>query len=71
VSDLERTIQSNWQLCNAIAEYHQAVQAVLNFTKAYLDGGGDPTNIPERWNVLDTERQAKYAAMLSAAGITQ
>jgi hypothetical protein len=71
VSNLERTIQSNWQLCNAIAEYHQAVQAVLNFTKTYLDSGGDPTNIPERWNELDTERQTKYAAMLSAAGIVQ
>lgn len=71
MTDLERTLQSNWQLCTAISEYHQAVQNVLNFTKAYLDGNGDPLNIPERWNELDSIRQEKYAAMIAAAGLTQ
>lgn len=65
------TLKKNLELCTAIAEYHQAVQAVLTFTKAYLDGGGDPINIPERWNALDTTRQQKYAAMIAIAGITQ
>jgi hypothetical protein len=65
------TLKKNLELCTAIAEYHQAVQAVLTFTKAYLDGGGDPINIPERWNALDTARQQKYAAMIAIAGITQ
>ena len=65
------TLKKNLELCTAIAEYHQAVQAVLIFTKTYLDGGGDPVNIPERWNALDTVRQQKYAAMIALAGITQ
>lgn len=71
MTDLEKTRQNNWLLCRSISEYHQAVQNVLNFTKTYLDGGGDAMNIPERWNELDTIRQAKYAAMISAAGLTQ
>jgi hypothetical protein len=69
VSDLERTRQNNWLLCRSISEYHQAVQAVLTFTKSYLMDGGDTTKIPEEWNKLDSIRQEKYAAMIAAAGL--
>ena len=64
-------LKKNLELCTAIAEYHQAKQAVLSLTKAYLDGGGDPINIPEQWHALDTDREQKYAAMITLAGITQ
>lgn len=69
MSDLERTRQNNWLLCRSISEYHQAVQAVLVFTKSYLMDGGDTTKIPEEWNKLDSIRQEKYAAMIAAAGL--
>ena len=71
MSDLERTIQSNWQLCNAIAEYQKARQDVLTFTRAYIESGGDKTTPPGRWDELDSIREAKYAAMLAAAGLAQ
>lgn len=63
------TRQHNWDLVVAVREYHEAVTAMHTFVNAYLQGGGDPTNIPERWNDLDTERQAKYAALLQIAGV--
>ena len=65
--NLETTQQNNWQLCNAIIDYHNAVEDVLNFTRSYLNSGGDALTIPERWNDLDLARQAKYSAMLKAA----
>lgn len=65
--DLETTRQNNWQLCHTIIEYHDATEAVLNFTRGYLDGGGDPRKIPEAWDDLDLQRRNKYQAMLNAA----
>jgi hypothetical protein len=47
--DLKRTRQNNWDICVAVREYHEAITAVHTFVNAYLAGGGDPTNIPERW----------------------
>lgn len=67
--DLETTQQNNWGLCVAVREYHEAIMAVHTFVNAYLQGGGDPTNIPERWNDLDAERQAKYAKLIQLAGL--
>jgi hypothetical protein len=68
--DLDTTRQNNWALCTAIREYHEAITAVHTFVNAYLQGGGDPTNIPERWNDLDKQRQIKYATLLQLAGVS-
>lgn len=65
--DLETTRQNNWQLCHTIIEYHDAREAVLSFTRGYLDGGGDPRKIPKAWDDLDLQRRNKYQAMLNAA----
>lgn len=68
---LERTQQNNWALCVAVREYHEAMQEIHTFIDAYLRGGGDPTNMPQRWVELDAQRQAKYATLLQLAGVTQ
>lgn len=65
--NLETTRQNNWQLCNAIIEYHDAVEAVLSFTKNYLEKGGNALMIPTEWNDLDLQRRNKYKAMIDAA----
>lgn len=59
------------QLRNAVIAYHQALESVLEFTRTYLEHGGNPRIIPEKWNELDLDRQAKYAAMIKAAGVVQ
>lgn len=58
-------------LVKTIKEYDQAYNDVIIFTRAYIASGGDQHTPPERWNELDNLRQIKYAAMLTAAGITQ
>ena len=56
-------------LRQAIREYDQAYNDVINFTRAYIASGGDQTTPPERWNELDNIRQAKYVAMIAPAGV--
>lgn len=68
--DLKRTRQNNWDICVAVREYHEAITAVHTFINAYLQGGGDPGNMPERWMELDAQRQIKYATLLQLAGVS-
>lgn len=66
-TELKKTRQNNWQLCNAIIEYHDAMEAVLSFTRNYLKNGGDPSIIPKAWSDLEAQRRSKYKAMIDAA----
>ena len=68
--DLKKTQQNNMGLCNAIRDYHEIITEIHQFISGYLQGGGDPTEMPPRWHDLDKLRQVRYAIMLQAAGLT-
>jgi hypothetical protein len=69
--ELDKTRHSNWDICVAVREYNEALTAVHTFVNAYLQNGGDPTTMPERWADLDHQRQLKYATLLQVGGLTQ
>lgn len=55
-------------LRQAIRDYDQAYNDVLNFTRAYLENGGDISRPPDEWAKLNEARDEKFAAMLKLAG---
>ena len=59
------------KLTTAIQEYASAYAAVITFTQAYLENGGDISCPPDEWAKLDEARGEKFAAMLKLAGVTQ
>lgn len=68
--EIKRTRQNNWNLCTAVREYHAVLNEIHTFISAYLEGGGDPTEMPPRWHDLDKLRQVKYANLLQLTGLT-